>query len=616
MKNLILKTMVLTGSLVAVLLTSPILTMAEDDPHRVNETNSNETGIEGQAKTLVKNVKDVNGIAQKTHGSYQTNTNSCASCHMTHTANGNKLLIQDTVGKTCIACHDGSLGFYDVKSGKIFSTGPSVTIVDRPMKADDDYDVTTPMVDSTLSVEINSHGFQVGSTAGMFSTTTPASVGVSMHDVYSESIKVSAAPGGNSTGDGHWDKTFNCASCHSPHGSYSDRLLHWNPNGMATTSYEMLGNSIGEAGLLNTPEATTETLLKQVPVENISAPEDLKLTTKAQKYKLFRTDVTTHLTNISNAELKDIKNQVITADYFKTSDYGVTPAAIDGNVIMVYKWDEISLKYIPDLTPWVDENLQYNIDASYAVGFFTTTEASATIDNTNVSNGKDGNTTVNYVKAFAYSADGAWIDNVVAGHVGRAYVVKLDKIKVATHNVSGVELFVTNNGALVGEELEDHADNRLDGTAVTRYGLTSSAGMGAAMSYFCISCHTDYLSDGASNGGVYEAGYRHKTDFDRTSCVRCHYAHGTEQKVMRNASEENYKQLLETGEEGEEATLIDANDTSAIKRYVNMSSCWGCHSSMEDGTFINNDSYNNPNGMSLQGTWTSGNRWGIQWNEN
>ncbi|MDF2608181.1 MAG: doubled protein, partial [Bacillales bacterium] len=395
-----------------------------------------------------------------------------------------------------------------------------------------------------------------------------------------------------STGDGHWDKIFNCASCHSPHGSYSDRLLHWNPNGMATTSYEVLGNSIGEAGLLNTPEATTETLLKQVPVETISAPADL--TTKAKKFKLFRADVDTHLDNITNAGLKDFKNQVITADYFKTSDYGTTPATITTNVI----------KYIPDLTPWVDENLQYNIDASYAVGFFTTTDASATIDNTNVSNGKDGSTTVNYVKAFAYSSDGVWINNVVAGHVGRAYVVKLDKIKVATHNVSGVELFVTNNGALVGEDLETN------GSASTRYGLTSSAGMGAAMSYFCISCHVDYLSDGESNGGVYESSYRHKTDFDRTSCVRCHYAHGTDQKVMRDAAERNYKQLEKLGEE---ANLIDVNDSSAIKRYVNMSSCWGCHSSMEDGTFINNDDYDNPNGMSLQGTWTSGNRWGIQW---
>jgi hypothetical protein len=79
---------------------------------------------------------------------------------------------------------------------------------------------------------------------------------------------------------------------------------------------------------------------------------------------------------------------------------------------------------------------------------------------------------------------------------------------------------------------------------------------------------------------------------------------------MRDAAERNYLQLKALGQESD---LIDVNNTSAIKRYVNMSSCWSCHSSMDDGTFINNSSYNDPNGMSNQATWTSGNRWGLQW---
>jgi predicted CXXCH cytochrome family protein len=54
---------------------------------------------------------------QRTHGEYMNNTNSCASCHQTHTGASAGLLFKDGEYATCTACHDGTLGFYNVMTG-------------------------------------------------------------------------------------------------------------------------------------------------------------------------------------------------------------------------------------------------------------------------------------------------------------------------------------------------------------------------------------------------------------------------------------------------------------------------------------------------------------------
>lgn len=157
-----------------------------------NLTNANQTGTGEEINdgtTANKVIKNVTG--QKTHGEYQNDTNSCASCHQTHTASGKKLLFKNGTYNTCTACHDGTLGFYNV-----FTPSNAGTFGGNPDKA-------------------------------MGNASVHMATGV---------MTVAAAPGGNrtSTDAGTWGKEFNCASCHSPHGSYSDRLLHYNPNGVGT----------------------------------------------------------------------------------------------------------------------------------------------------------------------------------------------------------------------------------------------------------------------------------------------------------------------------------------------------------------------------------------------
>jgi predicted CXXCH cytochrome family protein len=151
-------------------------------------SNANKTGDGvdvNDGTTVSKVLKNVAG--QRTHGEYQNNTNSCASCHQTHTASGKKLLFKNGTYNTCAACHDGTLGFYNVYQA---------------------------------------------SNAGTFGGNPAKAIGNASVHMATGTMKISAAPGGNrtSTDASSWGKDFTCASCHSPHGSYSDRLLHYNPN--------------------------------------------------------------------------------------------------------------------------------------------------------------------------------------------------------------------------------------------------------------------------------------------------------------------------------------------------------------------------------------------------
>ncbi|SDM70891.1 cytochrome c3 family protein [Bacillus sp. OK048] len=110
----------------------------------------------------------------RTHGNFQNNTNSCANCHSTHNGDNAKLVkFEKTESDLCLTCHDGTLGFYNVKGQ--------------------------------------------GAGAGTFNTTHESS---SMHNV--GTVSIGSAPGAldNKSAD-----TMQCSSCHNPHGSTNDRLL-------------------------------------------------------------------------------------------------------------------------------------------------------------------------------------------------------------------------------------------------------------------------------------------------------------------------------------------------------------------------------------------------------
>jgi predicted CXXCH cytochrome family protein len=123
-----------------------------------------------------------NQNTHRTHGNFQNNTNSCANCHSTHNGETSTLLMKSGEYELCMSCHDGTMGFYNVS---------------------------------------------IASEAGIFDESHSPDMSASMHNVDSE-LAVKSAPGALANTS---TATFECSSCHNPHGSANDRLLNENVAG-------------------------------------------------------------------------------------------------------------------------------------------------------------------------------------------------------------------------------------------------------------------------------------------------------------------------------------------------------------------------------------------------
>lgn len=162
------------------------------DENILNANRSGQSGVDGYDGYL-RNV-----LGQNVHSSFMLNSNSCASCHLTHLGQGNQLLFQASLYNTCTTCHfDSSMNTYNILSG--------------------------------------------GESGGRFydgEFNMSGRTGVSVH-LATGLKKISDAPGADTSVAGWWDQSFSCGSCHAPHGTYSERHLHVNPNGQAKRYYNI-----------------------------------------------------------------------------------------------------------------------------------------------------------------------------------------------------------------------------------------------------------------------------------------------------------------------------------------------------------------------------------------
>lgn len=505
-------------------------------------TNANKTG-EGvdepgdNFSTVIKNLKD-----HKTHTSYQNNTNSCASCHQTHTAKGDQLLFADSVYNTCTACHDGTLGFLNV--------------------------------------------FASGETAAMDGAGTfGGSHGASQH-MANDTIQIKAAPGGNpadltdadKTDDKvrgtMWGESFNCASCHAPHGSYSDRLLQYNPNGIGAMPVSKGGNQLENVPVVDT-----------LPAVDTAAPAVV----------LLRTEETV-------ADANGHK-KVTVAQYNKGAS-----AYTKSTAPWLYGYDSRTdgMSYWSRLVKGVVEVKGDNPATKDVVETDFVTGYTATI----AAYGSTSGVYFDYEHAEAYSTSAAGataLKSASAGWVARPVVVQMAQEGPYNHTVqsafwSGAD--ISKFGGKTEQELKD-------------LGYTVSAGVvknvGVKMSQFCAACHTDYLVSNAASGGSHfgneTAAYRHSTNSDSYTCVRCHYGHGTDAFIMKDslgrtiADLQNKTIMDKTNEPvktAEEALnyMKDNNSSSALKKFTNMSVCWACHNSSHAETIKNAERRSDhPNGM-------------------
>lgn len=456
-------------------------------------------------QTVVKSAYTdaTNSMLQRTHGSYARNTNSCASCHKTHTAEARNLLIKSDNTETCTACHDGTLGFYNVFD---------------PADTKD--------------------------AAGTFGGDVSAD-NASMHMV-DESVAVAAAPGNYNIDSSKVNQDgFSCASCHAPHGSYSDRLLNFDPGGQGVIDQVYGGMDIvGQDMGLYTLATMNTGLSKASPRYVVVRDSIANFTAAGSSYNFITTD--SKISGIADTS---------------------TPVATVCRLVYSGTW-----KYTPANTAWM-YGAEYGSPAY--VDFYTGSVASK-------SDPLISNVNVDYAKGFAWGT-GLSTANLKA-NIAQSVIVKLD-LKTRT-DIPNATLF-----------------NVVYSQDSTLWSGGSWAGSGVKMSQFCAACHVDYLThsggwDGGTTGsGMYSSSFRHSTDSDSYTCVRCHFSHGNSIDIIRDANASTLADLTATGAQFDgdvasaKAYLKDTNPSSALKKFTNMSVCWGCHTSSHAVGLQNNSNY-------------------------
>ncbi|ODA41993.1 cytochrome c3 family protein [Desulfosporosinus sp. BG] len=476
-----------------------------DAAHDNGLINANQTGVgvgtnDGTTATSVAKVKP----KERVHGEYQNNTDSCASCHQTHTAAGDNLTFKDGVYDTCIACHDGTLGVLNV--------------------------------------------FQ-GSTAGTFGGNKAGNA--SMH-LSTGAMETKAAPGGNhqntsSNVDGGtgWNSEFNCASCHSPHGSYSDRLLNYNPNGIGSTDM-YFEKTVGT--YLNA-DGTTST--GNVPV-------------KSGGLKVVGATVYTTLPATTAVPVDVIAYRTTAGD----ATLGANPVSQEASSVpVIVLMKKSGTTWVRDITPWIND--------SAGSGKYTTFTNFYDASKAKLSYSPNPTTTTDLILklGYAYVKDGlaTGLTKVATVDISRAVVVKFDFSSIDEGNFNGIPV------------------KQVD---INSY---AKAGYGVQIANFCAACHTDYLAKSGTQTGVWSQAFRHTTTSDTYTCLKCHFAHGTDVTVMLDSKDQSVATLSAPGGQfagdvaGATNYLLDVNPSSALKRYTNMSVCWKCHTSSHSGDFINNE---------------------------
>jgi predicted CXXCH cytochrome family protein len=472
-------------------------------------------------KLVSINIQTLNSTAsnKQIHGSYSNNTNACASCHETHNSGSDKLLIKDEIYSTCISCHDGTLGIYNVFTA---------------------------------------------STAGTFTGT--AGGNSSIHNS-TGSLDIKSAPGGISgahlsddeikTKGGSWTEEFDCASCHSPHGSYSDRLLNYNPNNMGNTDLKEGGNKAVLIPVLDFSQTTIST--KHTDSKEPSGyPYILIRGTKANL-------------GISDDKIKD-----------------------NDTVIALYEWDHN--KYTRTDNPWL-YGVTYGTHRTNWTELYKTQTPDYSLDSNgeyeNIIDFSDKDVHFQYNKGYVYGS-GSQLNDAKRGDVAQAYVVKLDKVQISTDGE--IPVYAINQSALHQGPVDPKGTAQNDPSIkkiTLNNGTQAAVGLGKAMSKFCSACHSDYLAHSGEKMAFYNSdAYRHSTDQDQFSCVRCHFAHGTDITTMRDADGYTIQDLMSKYKwsEAESKTyMLDVNPDSALKRFTDMSVCYACH-----GNLATQQVYNNP----------------------
>jgi len=494
-------------------------TQQEKDAENDNELiNANKTGV-GVGGQNPANFTDDNYQSvqeQRTHGEYKNNTNSCASCHQTHTAAGDALLFKNDVYDTCTACHDGTLGVLNVFAP---------------------------------------------STAGTFGGTEDGNASIHM---VAGGMDVKAAPGGNRSPedtDSPWNAEFDCASCHSPHSSYSDRLLNYNPN------------QIGSTDMYFRNEAGDFTDKDGVELADQTKP------VKSGGLKVVGAQVYDTLPTVTPSSPEYVVYRTINSNLGADK---VTQENDNEKVIVLMK--KGSTAYVRDKNPWIgnvyntrgNQGLDEitNFYVSYTYGSATNINKINLVKFSATGQAVDDGIVVKFGQAYVKNGQANGIDQVGNADISRATLVKFNFLTQPKGTFNGIDILEVNTNT-----------------------YNTSSGLGDGISGFCAACHTDYYTkSGNATTGIWSKAFRHNTTTDSYTCLKCHFAHGSDVTVILDAQDQSVESLS-TPVSGEDAKMTeeqaiaylkDVNPSSALKRYTNMSVCWKCHTSSHSEDMTNN----------------------------
>lgn len=555
-------------------------------------TNANRSGemnvpmfvYEGSAlfSTLQRNV-----AGQLVHTDFQLNTNSCASCHMTHTAQSRDLLFRNGIYATCVACHDGTLGFLNVFA--------------FPGEGN-------PTSSFGGSIAAGTFGARYGRNASIHLPTN--------------TVNLSAAPGGNRTnsttggadgtsGSSAWTSSFNCSSCHAPHGSYSIRLLHFNPanislrwriGAVATHVYNpaptvsvLSGQEVQSGGLWDDGANLTSTWSTSANVYYVAYtnwPRPLSASMFVYEPWIYAYPAGTE--NIgptgNQTRVARLVTRIWYEGFYNPNSHG-GPAS--GTVLpqgLLNRFFDI--KYGSGIATQTVEQ------RTYMINFLESTATAAHSVGINPATGAP-------FPALT-AAERTGLTAIGAGNFNEANL-RID--------IGGVIRITAGTNPVTGFALPQYSTNYIDsdsysggigrvaamgGSAGSAQAISATAGE-APYNLFCAACHTDYLMGSASGqsgagAGIYSKAYRHtinrgasggatmpvRATGNRLMCISCHFAHGADSGFMSLADgtlvdEATLSTGTQAGSANPHVGTNDLNPSSALKRYVNMAVCWTCH---------------------------------------
>jgi predicted CXXCH cytochrome family protein len=144
------------------------------------------------------------------HGGYTPTDDACAGCHRAHTGDGAGLLVAADTTTLCLTCHGNT------------ATGAVTNVTDGVLEATAGTNAGTPL---------NGGGFGnvVNVVTGLSATST------SSHEMTGVAASAWGFGVNRGVAGALVDTTFDCATCHDPHGSTNYRIIKENLNGVPTT---------------------------------------------------------------------------------------------------------------------------------------------------------------------------------------------------------------------------------------------------------------------------------------------------------------------------------------------------------------------------------------------